>query len=177
MRVPWRAIVALLLAIGLSTSGATAVVACSCAEGSPEAHLAGADVVVEGVVVATDDPFAWLPMMSSADPIGYRVAVERVLKGEVGAELTVRSARSGASCGAELAVGQRWRLYAHEADGGLWVSLCSGNELLGPTAEPGGEGAGHGAPPAVGWLILLPAAFAGVVAALVLAAARYLGRG
>jgi hypothetical protein len=77
MPVPWRAIVALLLAIGLSTSGATAVVACSCAEGSPEAHLAGADVVVEGVVVATDDPFAWLPMMSSADPIGYRVAVER----------------------------------------------------------------------------------------------------
>lgn len=127
------------------------VYACSCMQLGAGQALANADVAFVGVVVHVRDPAAANPFISSADPIQYTFAIEETLKGTGAAQVTLSSARDGASCGTTFALAQRWRVYAYaDAAAGLASGLCSGNELLAegvplPAADP--------APPPVGVLV------------------------
>lgn len=108
----------------------THVVACSCAQMSREEALRNADVVFVGVVAAIDDP-GIEPIVSSGDPLRYTFAVEDEIKGELASSIGLFSSRSGASCGQEFGLAQRWRVFAYVDETGLLQSgLCSGNELL-----------------------------------------------
>jgi hypothetical protein len=122
----------------------TEVLACSCVQMTPEQALMNADAAWVGVVTAAD----------GNDPVRYTFAVEQMVKGELAITVDVVSSRSGASCGMEFALAQRWRIYAKNGQTGL----CSGNELLGervPVPAPA-----HTTPPTglyvvAGGLILL----------------------
>jgi hypothetical protein len=131
------------------------VLACSCAQMSRQEALSNAEVAFVGVVAAIDDPGIG-PVVGSGDPLRYTFAIEEAIKGEPAESLQLFSARSGASCGQEFGLAQRWRVYAR-ADGvaGLTTSLCSGNELLTenaplPPADP--------SPPPAGLLLAIGAA-------------------
>ncbi len=169
-----RLLLAFALAVGMAGATTASALACTCAALTEEEAFAAADVVVLGVVVDSDDPF-FGPIMSSADPVRYTIAVERVFKGnEVGSQVEVSTARSGASCGLEMSIGQRWRLYAYR-DGGLQANLCGGSELLSPGSAssnpvPAGPASVFGLP----WM--LSGVFLGVGGALVAMILRLLGR-
>lgn len=122
----------LLLASTLALLPVNTVLACSCMELTDKEAMAASDAAFIGVVVETRDPAAGNPIFSSADPIHYTVVVEESLKGDLvtGQEVTVSSARHGASCGQELAVGERWRLLAGAEGAAFTTGLCSGNQRL-----------------------------------------------
>lgn len=126
-----RVLLAVALAAGVAGATTSTVLACSCAGLTEEEAFDAADLVVVGVVVGRDDPFLGLPISNSADPVRFTVAVEEVLKGDAGSQVEVTTARFGASCGLEMAIGQRWRLHA-QRDGGLQAHLCGGSTLLSP---------------------------------------------
>jgi hypothetical protein len=173
MHAPLRSLLAFVLAAGVTGATAATALACSCAVQSENEAFASADVVLIGVVVATHDRAFGLPVVSSGDPIRYTVRVEEVLKGQVGEQVEVLSARDGASCGLELGEGQRWRLFAHR-DGELHVGLCSHSELLDAEVPPP-----SGAPvtaEGTGWHLLLPALLPSIFVAIVVGALRLLGR-
>jgi len=166
-----RLVLGTLVAAALALAGAGRAVACSCAMPSPAQALATADVAFIGVVVAVEDPQADAIFLSRGDTLIYTLAVEDVRKGDdVGPYLTILSPRFGASCGLEMAIGERWSLYASRGDlfgngNGLWVHLCGGNERLAtgvavPPA-PGSPGSGL-APP----ILLLVAGAGGAVLVL-----------
>jgi hypothetical protein len=152
-----RAVLGLVLAFTLVALAPGRVVACTCGGTSEDSALIHADVAFVGVVANTEDPNPLAPFTySTADPILYTFAIEEVRKGEdIGAFLTVRSARDGASCGLTMAVGERWSIYAHRGDifgsgSDLWVFLCDANERLatGVAVPPAPGGLGSGlAPP------------------------------
>jgi hypothetical protein len=67
------------------------------------------------------------------DPISYRFDVDRVLKGAVPANATVRSVVSGGSCGLEqMSLGDRYTVFAVARDGLLSAGLCGGTHLGSP---------------------------------------------
>ena len=108
----------------------THVLACSCAQMSQEEALSNADVAFVGVVAAIDDPGVG-PLVNSGEQLRYTFAVESEIKGELASTIGLFSARSGASCGQEFALAQRWRVFAYvDETGRLGSGLCSGNELL-----------------------------------------------
>jgi len=135
MQAALRPVLALLLAAGIAAATAATAQACSCASRPEKVHFAEADVVLEGVVTATDDPMFGAPTISTGDPITYTLVVEEVLKGEVGSRVEIVSARSSPSCGLEMMAGQRWRVYAL-LDGELHANICSGSELLAAGVPP-----------------------------------------
>jgi hypothetical protein len=119
-----------LLGLMMLAAPVAQVMACSCAQMTRAEALSNADIAFVGVVVAIDDPSVG-PMVSSGDPLRYSFAVEEAIKGELSGTVGVLSARSGASCGMEFALAQRWRVFAHVDETGHPQShLCSGNELL-----------------------------------------------
>ncbi len=127
---PVRILVA--VAVGVLTSLVLAVppaFACSCVAAGPADFASRADVVLVGTVTGVRDSGG----RSTAAPVLYRVAVERVLQGRAGADVEVRSARSSASCGLQGVVpGRRYVFFAdhgsveRSASGGLWADLCGG---------------------------------------------------
>jgi hypothetical protein len=122
--------VTFLLGLVMLAAPVAQVIACSCAQMNREEALSNADVAFVGVVAAIDDP-SMGPMVSSGDPLRYTFALEETLKGELSGTLEVLSARSGASCGMEFGLAQRWRVFAYvDESGHLQSHLCSGNELL-----------------------------------------------
>jgi hypothetical protein len=67
------------------------------------------------------------------DPISYRFEVNRVLKGIVPVNATVRSVVSGTSCGLEhMSLGDRYTVFAVARDGLLSAGLCGGTYLGSP---------------------------------------------
>jgi len=105
-----------------------------------------ADVAFVGVVTAVEDPslLTWLTY-SGGDPILYTFPVEESLKGDPDGFVVIRGNRDGAACGIPMAIGERWRIYAHRQDhfgnvraGELWVWLCDANQRLasGVSAPP-----------------------------------------
>ncbi|HET8568279.1 MAG TPA: hypothetical protein VFM93_04765 [Candidatus Limnocylindria bacterium] len=129
MRLLLTLLVALML-LPLSTGAA----ACSCSAETQVQHAARADAVFVGRLAEVDR----LPdalTFSSIDPVTYRFAVERVLKGAVPLNAAVRSVVSGASCGLEgMRVGERYTVFAEAVDGSLRAGLCGGT-------HPGDAGA------------------------------------
>ena len=87
-----------------------------------------ADVVFEGVALSAKEP---LIIQSSGDPVEFTFSVESTLKGDLPSQqVTVTTALSGASCGAEFQVGERWRVFASGSSDNLESNLCAGNRLL-----------------------------------------------
>jgi hypothetical protein len=121
---------AVLASLFILAAPTAMVMACSCAEMNGEQALGNADVAFVGVVAAIDDPSAG-PLVNSGEPLRYTFAVEQTIKGELASRIGLFSARSGASCGQEFGLAQRWRVYAYvDESRQLQSHLCSGNELL-----------------------------------------------
>lgn len=122
--------VALFASLLMLAAPTAHVMACSCAQMTPTEALSNADVAFVGIVAAVDDSSVG-PMVGSGDALRYTFAVEQAVKGELASRIGVFSARSGASCGQEFALAQRWRVYAYvDESRQLQSHLCSGNELL-----------------------------------------------
>jgi hypothetical protein len=84
--------------------------------------------------------------ISSADPDIFTFQVDEMLKGELGREVEVWSAMSGASCGLEVRIGQEIGLFLSR-DGDRWrsvlcwqVSPAALRETLRPLPAPDGRG-------------------------------------
>jgi hypothetical protein len=161
---------AAVLAVMLVMAGPVARAhACTCMPLEPGQALQNAEIAFVGVVAGVRDPSAGNPMIDTLDPVFYTFAVQEVLKqgGGVPAVVEVGSARSGASCGQEFALHQRWRLFAYSDGGSLSTGSCSGNELLAegvPIPDVGDRDPG---PPPAGLLIILGAStLVGVVSIL-----------
>ncbi len=131
--------------VGVTLVGVTAIVvlggvrpagACSIAGPIPpdDVLLAQADLVFEGVTVASQDPNTTATIVSSADPITWTFSVDQVVKGSPTGIQQVTTARSEASCGFTFTVGHRYRVYAQAAGRGFSTSLFSGTREI--TAEP-----------------------------------------
>jgi hypothetical protein len=107
-----------LLAFMLVLTTAQAAHACSCALGDPRDALHRADGAFVGTLVErieVDDQTSI-----------FTFEVETAVKGTLGAEVDVRSASNGVSCGLEVGFGQRIGLFLDTADDGAWASgLCS----------------------------------------------------
>lgn len=101
--------------------------ACSCVASSDAAQLQAADAVFVGTVLGSEDPSEPRNdgVVSSADPIDFSFAVERTDKGDLFTEEVVTTARSGASCGAEIGEG-RYLVYAIWDGDELSTDLCGG---------------------------------------------------
>jgi hypothetical protein len=131
--------------------------AAACLCGSPEEGRANANVAFVGVVAAVEDPsFLKGPFTSTGDPLVYTFAVERVLKGSSDEFTVVRSTRleGSGSCAIDMAIGERWEIYASLWEGDLWSSSCSGSTLL---------AVGISAPPVPGRLdLVVPIGLVGV---------------
>lgn len=148
VRMRWQgergaaALAAAALALVLGVSAPKAL-ACSCALPVPSPQtLAGAEAVFAGTVVARSDPRAGEPVQSSGDPIAYTLSVDTRFKGDLGDTADVATARFGATCGVEMAVGQRYLIVAHRSEEGpyadaaaLSTGLCSGTRAL-PAGAP-----------------------------------------
>ena len=122
--------VAFLASLVMLAAPTTRVLACSCAQVTQAEALRHADAAFVGVVAAIDDPGVGPPVIGG-DVLRYTFAVESELKGELASTIGLFSSRSGASCGQEFALAQRWRVFAYvDETGRLQSGLCSGNELL-----------------------------------------------
>ena len=119
-----------LLGIWLSASAEPSY-ACSCAPpGSPAEALAESHSVFRGVVISMSlverNDGSW----SSADPATVEFLVSEVWKGPLSRIRTLKTARSGVSCGFEFEFDAEYLVYTD--DGGSFVSLCSRTHNLAP---------------------------------------------
>lgn len=117
-----RILVLLLLVLIPIPVAADPAWACSC---SAPAGIAEADLTFDGVVraVADDGP-----------TLRITFAVETVVKGVAGDEVTLATWDGEAACGYRFDEGGRYRVHARAGE----TTLCSGNELL-------SAGTGYGA--------------------------------
>ena len=139
-----------VLLLASITTGLFAVVptpahACSCVPPDPASDIETADAAVVAVLVKRGEPKPEVmadgtSVINMGQDVDWTFDVERVVKGDVGRQVVVRSAASGAACGYELQVGERAGLFL-SGDGDDWRgSLCS-------TTEPGQMAALGGKPP------------------------------
>lgn len=125
-------IVVLFAPLFLALQGSPAM-ACSCLARTSIHHLADADAVFTGRLTDIEGPPADRLVYSSIDPISYRFDVDRVLKGAVPVNATVRSVVSGGSCGLEhMSLGDRYTVFAVAREGLLRAGLCGGTYLGSP---------------------------------------------
>jgi hypothetical protein len=99
--------------------------ACSCVRPDVPVLLAQADAAFVGTLVSRRpvSPPGPGPTLST-DPDIFTFRVDESVKGGLSGEVEVRSARSGASCGLEVGVGQQAGLFLRR-DGNTWHSnLC-----------------------------------------------------
>jgi hypothetical protein len=121
---------ALLVAGALSAVPVAAVYACSCMEPNITDSLGFADVVFTGTATAVEAPPPG-DVVSTADPVHYAFAVDKVFKGPMtDAEVIASTAMDGASCGTSFGLEERWLVFANVQEGEIWTGLCSGNILL-----------------------------------------------
>jgi hypothetical protein len=134
-----RILAALLLTLVAGVAAPTSVAcACSCAALDTDEAMRNSSAVFDGTVVATSRPTGG----SSAELIEYTIEVSRVYQGSVPALVVVRSALSGASCGAELA--GRVTVFAQGPIDDLNTTSCSAPA----TIDRSRLGAGHPPPSA-----------------------------
>lgn len=105
--------------------GVESAQACSCVRPDVPVLLAQADAAFVGTLVSRRPVSPPGPgPISSADPDIFTFRVDESVKGGLSGEVEVRSPRSGASCGLEVAVGQQAGLFLRR-DGNAWHSnLC-----------------------------------------------------
>jgi len=151
----------LAIAATMSLLPASRALACSCAGVSERQAFEGADVVFDGVATTSTEP---LIIQSSGDPVEFTFAVEKTLKGDLPSpQVIVTTALSGASCGAEFQVGERWRVFAYGSSDNLESNLCAGNRLLGAATAKDGAAMPNAAPMlllAIGAVMLMVAGLA-----------------
>ena len=126
--------------------------ACSCAA-PPSAldALAQASSTFSGRVIDIDAPAGY-------EPLRVRFEVETVWKGPIQPEIEVRTARDTAGCGFVFEKDVSYLVYAYEADGALFTTLCSRSLALDQAGEDL-EALGLGTAPAgpdslIGWPLL-----------------------
>lgn len=120
-----RVLVALLIALALSNTGADAADA-SCVPADLSERVRSADVIVQGTVVRAREPGF------------YEVAVASALKGTVSGMIAVRgSAAPGAvsSVDLRLAPGTTYTLFLRRDLDAFTTTSCSGSHEGAPTAE------------------------------------------
>lgn len=155
------------LFLALQTSPA---MACTCLARTSIHHLADADAVFTGRLTEIEGPPAGRLIYSSMDPVNYRFDVDRVLKGTVPVNATVRSVVSGSSCGLEqMSLGDLYTVFAVAREGLFSADLCGGTYRGSPdpalavvsgvllTPAPG-------SPP---WWVLILIAIAAILGAIV----------
>lgn len=137
-RVVWLGICILaLLLTGTWTMAPAPAYACSCVEPGPvEERLERKTAVFQGTVTSIKEP-ALKKIMSSEDPVKVTFTVKQLWKGEPRAELSIRTAMSGASCGYEdFRVNEEYLIFAYGDPNDLKTGLCEGTK---PVAEAGEE--------------------------------------
>ena len=82
-------------------------------------------VVFTGRAVSRRDANPLGPLISSADPITWTFAVDRVVHGAAGSVVDVETARDGASCGVSFEIGARYQVVATRSGATLRTGLCS----------------------------------------------------
>lgn len=92
--------------------------ACDCITASPEESFRRADVVFEGELVRAE----------GSPDTSYTFRVEKVLKGPRVEEVTIFN--GGTNCDETFFADIVYRVYAHEYQGKLGSSICSGNVVL-----------------------------------------------
>ncbi|WP_181884469.1 hypothetical protein [Neobacillus piezotolerans] len=111
--------------------GPTQVAACSCAGPQPvETEFQNKTAVFSGKVLKIEDRNFNLLSQSSADPLTVIFEVKSVWKGPSESQLIVTTAKSTASCGANLIEGNEYMVYASGNLGDLKTGLCDRTELL-----------------------------------------------
>lgn len=120
-------VTSLAVLMGTGSAGACSAVAPGPAE---QTLFDQADLVFEGVALASQDPNTTATMISSADPITWTFSVEQVVKGTATATQQVTTVRSEASCGFTFVVGHRYRVYAKASGAGFTTGLFSGTREI-----------------------------------------------
>ncbi|MDP2304498.1 MAG: hypothetical protein Q8P18_00555 [Pseudomonadota bacterium] len=118
----------------LQCVASTVAWACKCAsdETTPEAHLADHERVFVGEVLDGPHARGCGFVQSSVDPVTYTLAVTEAFKGVAeGDEITLETARDGASCGVTMEVGESRLVYTDDGS----VGLCDPGGLAADNAE------------------------------------------
>src|SRR2546428_10623131 len=115
------AVVAGALSLGLGSR----VDACSGVQQTAAQQGARADVVFRGTVTVVEPPITGL-VISSADPLSIRFAVDAVYKGDATRTYWVSTERSGASCGFDFLVGREYTVFAGVREDRVHTDICSG---------------------------------------------------
>jgi hypothetical protein len=129
---------ALSLGLGLRAD------ACSCVQQTGAQQAARADVVFRGTVTVIEAPITGL-VISSADPMSIRFAVDAVYKGDATRTYWVSTERSDASCGFEFLVGRQYTVFARVFGDRVRTDICSGTIRGG--LDPGSAGLPTGGAP------------------------------
>ncbi|MFG1920511.1 hypothetical protein [Cryptosporangium sp. NPDC048952] len=106
---------------------ATPAQACDCAPLTPSEAVAGADFVFVGTASRQLGP---KPDEGSPDPVSYAFRVERVVKGDVKASISVQTNNSSDACGVDFQIGDRYEVYALDADGTPFATQCGGTHRI-----------------------------------------------
>ncbi len=125
------ALVASVVPLVMVATAPTAL-ACSCAIVGGPAQIDSATVVFSGRALSHDEGAG--AVVSSADPVPWTFAVDRVYRGTAAARQVVVTARSSASCGAELLDGREYLVFG--SGDPVSTTLCGGTqELAGVPAD------------------------------------------
>ena len=99
--------------------------ACTCAPFDTRAALASSDAAFVGTLLSRTDPPPALPGAPAATTESiYRFRVDQAVKGDLGAEVEVRSPTSEAACGLSAPPGRAVGLLLRERDGQYHGDLC-----------------------------------------------------
>ena len=117
--------------------------ACSCVGLTDEEALRNSTAVFVGTLREIRGPTV---SFSSGDPSRFVFDVEAVYKGRVHRVQSIVSSSDGASCGLEIAEGERALVFASDdgqsslVDGEYSADLCGGTRTLGSSAAPSAVG-------------------------------------
>jgi hypothetical protein len=130
-------VVLALVGVGIFVGPVSPACACSCAEMTPAASFADADLVFVGVVTKVDKP---LVLSNSGAPVSVTLSVSQVYKGAVTERVKVTTASDGAACGYDFVAGRSYVVLAANHEGAVTTGLCSGNRDLAAENNPYGGG-------------------------------------
>lgn len=123
-------VVAILLLAASIPNGAS-LLACTCAtERDPLVALGYADAVFNGTVSGKHDPRTDFTVVSTGDPIDFRLRVTTIWKGPLADSVTIRTKRCDASCGFPFEIGESYLIYANQDSAGLHTHLCTRTQSL-----------------------------------------------
>jgi hypothetical protein len=128
-------VVGLLATVGVLVRAEPAC-ACSCVAFTDAEAMARADAVFAGTVVDVDSSVLG-SLLSSTDPVTVTLQVSTVYKGDVPAEVQVKTVASEVSCGYPFGEGSRYLVHVQIDEAGDWnTGLCSNNKVLPAAGEP-----------------------------------------